>query len=592
MRKINFAMKPVMVAIFASLILAGCGSTGDNGPISQNDNDGNEQTELDVRQQPLNQPTKTDKKENEEDAIRHDGRVFAPAETRSISRDEAKGMASGHGYRMKTLGAGSFAKGEAPPPNWNTESYDVINENEFRDPINNPLSTFSIDVDVASYANVRRFITQSQLPPKDAVRIEELINYFSYDYPQPKNKHPFSINTELSDCPWNTKHKLVHIGLQGKRIDKKNLPPSNIVFLLDVSGSMNSPKKLPLLKQSFRLLVNEMRPEDRVAIVVYAGAAGVVLPSTPGSDKTRILGAIEQLSAGGSTAGGQGIKLAYKIAKENLMREGNNRIILATDGDFNIGASSDAEMVRLIEEKREDGIFLTVLGFGMGNYKDSKMEKLADKGNGNYAYIDDILEAKKTLVSEFGATMFTIAKDVKIQVEFNPTKVAAYRLVGYENRLLNKEDFNDDKKDAGELGAGHTVTALYEIIPAGVESEYIKKIDDLKYQKPSVDPNAKHGDEVMMVKLRYKKPDATKSQLITMPIKDLHTELSNASDAFKFSAAVAVFGMLLRESEFTGNYAYKDAIALARASMGKDEAGYRHDFVKMAERCELLSAGS
>ncbi|HYM92516.1 MAG TPA: von Willebrand factor type A domain-containing protein, partial [Chitinophagaceae bacterium] len=342
--------------------------------------------------------------------------------------------------------------------NFNTESYDHITENRFLKVKDNPLSTFSIDVDVASYSNVRRFLNLGQLPPAGAVRIEELINYFHYDYPQPTDEHPFSINTEISDCPWNKENKLVLIGLQGKKIPAENLPASNLVFLIDVSGSMDEPNKLPLVKASMKMLVDQLREQDKVAIVVYAGNAGLVLSSTSGSDKTKIKDAIDNLEAGGSTAGGAGIKLAYKIAKENFAKGGNNRVILCTDGDFNIGASSDDEMERLIEQERKSGVFLTVLGFGMGNYKDSKMEKLADKGNGNHAYIDQLSEAKKVLVNEFGGTLFTIAKDVKLQIEFNPAKVQGYRLIGYENRILNKEDFNNDKKDAGELGSGHTVT--------------------------------------------------------------------------------------------------------------------------------------
>ena len=350
---------------------------------------------------------------------------------------------------------------------FNTEGYSAIHENGYKDVLNQPLSTFSIDVDKASYSNVRRFINMGQLPPMDAVRIEEMINYFSYDYPEPAGDHPFSVYTELSKCPWNDGHQLFYIGLKGKNMDKKELPASNLVFLIDVSGSMESPNKLPLLKSAFQLLVNELRPADRVAMVVYAGAAGVVLKATPGNEKETILNALNQLQAGGSTAGGQGIMLAYKIAHENFIDGGNNRIILATDGDFNVGASSNAEMERLIEKEREKGIFITVLGFGMGNYKDDKMEIIADKGNGNYAYIDNIQEARKVLVGEFAGTLFTIAKDVKFQLEFNPSRVKAYRLIGYENRLLNDEDFNNDRKDAGEMGAGHVVTALYEIIPAG-----------------------------------------------------------------------------------------------------------------------------
>lgn len=471
---------------------------------------------------------------------------------------------------------------------YNTESYDVINENQFKSSVNNPLSTFSIDVDAASYSNVRRFITNNSLPPIDAVRIEELINYFDYDYPQPTGDDPFSINTELSECPWNENHMLVHIGLQGKTISLDKLPPSNIVFLLDVSGSMDSPSKLPLLKKAFNLLLKQLRENDRVAIVVYAGAAGVVLKSTLGNEKEIIIQALDKLQAGGSTAGGEGIQLAYKIAAENFIDGGNNRIVLATDGDFNIGASSDAEMVRLIEKEREKGIFLTVLGFGMGNYKDSKMEKLADKGNGNYAYLDNIMEAKKVLVNEFGGTMFTIAKDVKIQVEFNPAKVKAYRLIGYENRIMNNEDFNDDKKDAGELGAGHTVTALYEIIPADSD-EKIPGIDDLKYQNTNPNDFAQNTNEIMTVKLRYKQPNENTSKLLETTISDDNfVSLDNAGDNFMFAAAISQFGMLLRNSEFKGTSTFENTIEFAKKSAGTDKNGYRKDFIRMAEAAALL----
>jgi len=470
----------------------------------------------------------------------------------------------------------------------NTEEYDAINENEFKQSLKNPLSTFSIDVDAASYSNMRRFLNNGQKPPKDAVRIEEMINYFNYDYKQPYGDDPFSINTEIAQAPWNSKHKLVHIGLQGKQIETDNLPPSNLVFLIDVSGSMSSQNKLPLLKSAYKLLVQKLRPEDRVAIVVYAGAAGMVLPSTPGDEKEKIINAIDNLQAGGSTAGGAGINLAYKIAQENFNKEGNNRVIIATDGDFNVGESSNAGMERLIEEKREDGVFLTVLGFGMGNYKDSKMEALADKGNGNYAYIDNILEAKKVLVNEFGGTLFTIAKDVKIQVEFNPAKVSAYRLIGYENRLLNDEDFNNDKKDAGELGAGHTVTALYEIIPEGIESEF-SPIDELKYQESKITKEALNSKELMTIKLRYKQPDGKKSKLLVHELIDDEIVLDKTSNNFRWSAAVAGFGMILRDSEFKNNLTHLDVLELAQSSKGKDEEGYRIEFINLMKSFELLA---
>jgi Ca-activated chloride channel homolog len=473
-------------------------------------------------------------------------------------------------------------------PRHNTEEYDGINENIFHEALKNPLSTFSIDVDAASYSNIRRFISSGQRPPKDAVRIEEMINYFDYDYDQPKGDDPFSINTEISSAPWNTKHKLVHIGLQGKNIAKENLPPSNLVFLIDVSGSMDDPNKLPLLKTSFKMLVGQMREQDRVAIVVYAGAAGLVLPSTSGADKKKILEALDNLEAGGSTAGGAGINLAYSVAKENFMKNGNNRVILATDGDFNVGESSNGGMERLIEEKRKDGIFLTALGFGMGNYKDSKMEILADKGNGNYFYIDSILEAQKALVNEFGGTLFTIAKDVKLQIEFNPARVKAYRLIGYENRLLRSEDFNDDRKDAGELGSGHSVTALYEIIPVGVESEF-SRIDDLKYQKNKVAASASGSKEIMTVKFRYKKPDGDVSKLIVHPLLDDNVALNKTSENFKWSAAVAGLGMLLRDSEYIKDFQYEDVLQLAQSSKGKDEDGYRIEFINMVKSLNAIA---
>lgn len=469
--------------------------------------------------------------------------------------------------------------------NHNTEEYATIHENGFRKVLDHALSTFSIDVDAASYSNVRRFINNGQLPQKDAVRIEEMINYFNYEYKNPIGKDPFSINTEVAKAPWNEQHLIAQIGLQGKKIDLDNLPASNIVFLLDVSGSMSAPNKLPLLKSAFKLLVNELRPQDKVSIVVYAGAAGLVLEPTDGNDKKKIMDALDQLQAGGSTAGGAGIELAYKVAKEQFVKGGNNRIVLATDGDFNVGASSNASMERLIEEKRKEGVFLTVLGFGMGNYKDSKMEILADKGNGNYAYIDNMKEAKKVLVNEFGGTMFTIAKDVKIQVEFNPAVVQAYRLIGYENRMLNDEDFNDDKKDAGELGSGHTVTALYEIIPVGVESEFVKDIDPLKYQTNNTTETS-DSDELLTVKFRYKEPDGNKSKLITQVVQN---EIRNSSNNLDWSMAVAGFGMLLRDSEYKGDLTYVDVLRMAKSAKGEDAFGYRNEFIELVDLAKSMS---
>ncbi|MDP8229173.1 MAG: von Willebrand factor type A domain-containing protein, partial [Candidatus Electryoneaceae bacterium] len=513
---------------------------------------------------------------------------------------------SGMRIQRQTLGvSGSSAPGSIndmalrppnlPPPEGgmppferlNTEDYNRIYENDFRRVVQYPLSTFSIDVDAASYSNCRRFIVGGSLPPPDAVRIEEFINYFNYDYPHPDNEHPFSITTEMSVCPWNEQNRLVHIGLQGRNVDAENIPPSNLVFLIDVSGSMQAENKLPLLKSAFRLLIEQLRPQDRVSLVVYASGTRVVLPPTSGDNAETILNAIDLLGARGSTAGSAGIQLAYKVAQQGFIEEGNNRVILATDGDFNVGPSSDAELTRLIESKRNNGIFLTVLGFGMGNYKDAKMEQLADKGNGNYAYIDNMMEAKKVLVTEMSGTLLTIAKDVKIQIEFNPAKVQAYRLVGYENRLLRDEEFNDDTRDAGEMGAGHTVTALYEIIPVGVEID-LPGVDSLRYQQTRISPDAVGSDDVMTVKLRYKRPDEDTSRLLTMPLADDDLALRRTSDNFRFSAAVAELGMLLRDSRFKGNASYEQLLVLARESKGEDDNGYRAEFIRLVEMAQLL----
>ena len=469
-----------------------------------------------------------------------------------------------------------------------TESYASIHENGFQNPFKNPLSTFSIDVDAASYSNVRRFINNGSLPPKDAVRVEEMINYFDYEYPEPKGKDPINIVTEIANAPWNTNHKLVQIGLQGRRIATDKLPASNLVFLIDVSGSMSGPNRLPLLISSFKLLTDQLRPVDKVAIVVYAGNSGLVLPSTSGNDKAKIKEALNGLSAGGSTAGGTGIELAYKVASQNFIKGGNNRVILATDGDFNVGASSDKDMETLITEKRKTGVFLTVLGHGMGNTKDSKMETLADKGNGNYAYIDNINEARKVLINEFGGTLFTIAKDVKLQIEFNPEKVQAYRLIGYENRLLEDRDFNDDKKDAGDLGSGHTVTALYEVIPAGIKSSFAGGVDDLKYQEnKQVKTNG--NKELLTVKLRYKDPHGNLSRLIVEPVTDHSAPFEGASSNFRFAAAVAEFGMLLRKSDFKQSASFEHVIRTATRSMGTDKEGYRAEFIKLAKSVKLMA---
>jgi Ca-activated chloride channel family protein len=472
---------------------------------------------------------------------------------------------------------------------FNTEEYSHIRENGFRPVASAPLSTFSIDVDKASYANVRRFLNSGSLPPADAVRVEEMINYFSYDLPEPRGEHPFSITTEVGAAPWAAAHRLVRIGIQGKRLRGERIPPSNLVFLIDVSGSMDEPNKLPLVQRSLRLLVDQLRDEDKVSIVVYAGNAGLVLPCTPGTEKTRIMNAIDRLEAGGSTAGGAGIQLAYRIARENFVAEGNNRVILATDGDFNVGASSEGELVRLIEEERRSGVSLTVLGFGTGNYADARMESLADKGNGNYFYIDNMMEGRKVFVKELQGTLFTIAKDVKIQVEFNPAEVAAYRLVGYENRALRDEDFNNDSVDAGELGAGHTVTALYEVIPVGAEgSATVPGVDPLRYQTPERHSNAPRG-ELLTVKLRYQRPEGSASQLLEAQVRDTDRGERALSDDFGFAAAVAEFGMLLRNSEFKGTSNVTHVLNAARAHRGGDEDGYRAEFIQLVRTWAQLS---
>lgn len=472
--------------------------------------------------------------------------------------------------------------------NYNTEDYDNITENGFKKVADDPLSTFSIDVDAASYSNVRRFLNNHQLPPAGAVRTEEMINYFKYQYPQPTGDDPFSINTELSDCPWNPQNKLLLIGLQGKKIPVDKLPSSNLVFLIDVSGSMMAENKLPLVKASMKMLTDQLRENDRISIVVYAGSAGVALQATDGSDKMKIKTAIDGLEAGGSTAGGEGIQMAYKIAQQNFMKDGNNRIILCTDGDFNVGASSDDALVRMIEQERNKGIYLTVLGYGMGNYKDNKMQQLADKGNGNHAYIDGLSEAKKVLVNEFGGTLFTIAKDVKLQLEFNPSLVAGYRLIGYENRMLHKEDFNDDKKDAGELGSGHTVTALYEIIPAGVKSSFLKEVDPLKYPHNKKKKASPFSNEMVTIKFRYKAPDGNESKLMVHSVNNESLPSEKISDNFRFAASVAGFAMLLRNSEYKENATYSMVLQMAGTSLGKDEEGYRKEFISLVKKAAEL----
>jgi Ca-activated chloride channel family protein len=469
------------------------------------------------------------------------------------------------------------------------EEYASQTENRFKFAADAPLSTFSIDVDAASYGNMRRFVNQGQLPPVDAVRTEELINYFSYNYAKPTGKDPVKISAETGECPWNVDHRLVCIGMKAREIAGDNLPASNLVFLIDVSGSMHGPTRLELVKSSLKLLVNNLRGKDRVAIVVYAGSAGEALPSTSGNDKQKIREALDNLTAGGSTAGGAGIQLAYKIARKNFIEGGNNRIILCTDGDFNVGVSSTGELETLIEKERKSGVFLTVLGYGMGNYKDNKMQVLAQKGNGNHAYIDNLQEANKVLVSEFGGTMYAVAKDVKLQIEFNPEHVQAYRLIGYESRLLKDEDFNDDTKDAGEMGAGHNVTAFYEIVPAGVHFTSAGKVDALKYRKTDKKsvPTYTGSDELLTIKLRYKEPDGNASRKIELPVID--DKLNRVSSDFRFAAAVAMFGQLLVDSEFKGNAGYDRVIALAKTALDNDEQGYRREFVRLAETVKGIS---
>lgn len=470
----------------------------------------------------------------------------------------------------------------------NTEEYGTITENRFKSVSKDPLSTFSIDVDAASYSNMRRFINKGQIPPKDALRTEELVNYFSYNYPQPTGNDPVRITTEAGSCPWNTTHRLVRIGLKAREIPTENLPVSNLVFLIDVSGSMYGPDRLELVKSSLKLLINNLREKDHVAIVVYADATGEVLPSTSGSNKQKIREAIDNLTAGGSTAGGDGIQLAYKIAKKNFIPNGNNRIILCTDGDFNVGISSADGLERLIERERKSGVFLTVLGYGMGNYKDNKMQILAEKGNGNHAYIDNLQEANKILVNEFGSTIVTIAKDVKLQVEFNPAKVQSYRLIGYESRLLNNEDFNDDTKDAGEMGAGHHVTALYEIVPVGIKENVPGKVDDLKYQQISTPKSLyTNSAELLTVKLRYKTPGSETSQKIESVLNDNGTD--NVSGDFRFASAVAMFSQLLRDSDFKGSGTYDKVISLANKGLENDRQGYRREFVRLVETVKGMS---
>lgn len=471
----------------------------------------------------------------------------------------------------------------------NTEEYAHRPENRFRETALSPLSTVSIDVDTASYANVRRFLTQGRLPPSDAVRIEELINYFSYDYPQPLGDHPIAVISEVSTCPWEDTHQLLRIGMQSRPIPMEGLPPANLVFLLDVSGSMNQANKLPLLRESILLLVDRLRPEDQVAIVVYAGAAGLVLPSTPGDQRQEIRDAVDALTAGGSTAGGAGIRLAYEVASSSFRSEGNNRVILATDGDFNVGISSESDLIDLIEEKRKSGIYLTVLGFGTGNYKDAKMESLADHGNGNYAYVDSIREAHKVLVRELGSTLFTVANDVKAQIEFNPEHVHRYRLLGYENRMLNAEDFADDLRDAGEMGAGHSVTFLYELQPSSVDPA--TRSPELRYRSSVTETGDERQAELAMLHFRYKRPGETESLLLSQPIPAASLPIDRASEDLQFAAAVSAWGMLLGDSSYKADADWGLVEELARDGIGEDPTGDRAEFIHLVRRSRDLAEG-
>lgn len=542
----------------------------------------------------------------------HEELVLAPTE---LAKKAAAAPATSYGYdRLRLAAAGGDKTNivvqsgrydrpaelsrdvdiRQPSGEFNTAAYDRILENPFLDAKSNPLSTFSIDVDTASYSNIRRFVNEGSLPPKDAVRVEEMINYFTYDYAQPTDEKPFAVHVDLASCPWETTHRLVRIALKGKEIATDKRGPSNLVFLLDVSGSMTPPERLPLIKQSMRLLVEKLTENDRVAIVVYAGASGLALPSTRGDQKEKILSALESLEPGGSTNGAEGIQLAYKVAQDNFIKGGVNRVILATDGDFNVGVTNQGDLIRLIEEKAKSGVFLSVLGVGTDNLKDSTMQKLADKGNGNYAYLDSLDEARKVLVQQMNGTLVTIAKDVKIQVEFNPARVASYRLVGYEKRMLRKEDFNNDKIDAGEIGAGHTVTALYEIVPVGGTvnpAASVPPVDPLKYSSSERPVSTTASKEMLTVKLRYKKPDGDKSELIEKPVIDSNAAFASASPDFKFAAAVAEFGMLLRDSEHKGNGTFGSVLEWAQEGKGSDANGYRAGFIDLVKKAQALKKG-
>ncbi len=509
--------------------------------------------------------------------------------TPTASLSVARGLESENTRYYREAGESRTEPLAQQPDARTDESYVAPAENPYRSVAAEPLSTFSIDVDTASYANVRRFLNMGQRPPADAVRLEELVNYFRYDYPAPAEGKPCSITADLVSCPWNENHRLARVGLKARTDEKR--PNANLVFLLDVSGSMNEPNKLPLVKKSLHLLVDKLTENDRVSIVVYAGASGLVLPPTHGENKKAILGAIDNLQPGGSTNGASGITLAYEEARKAFIKEGVNRVILATDGDFNVGISDRDGLQSLIEKEAKSGVFLSVLGYGMGNLKDSTMEVLADKGNGNYAYIDSLGEARKVLAEEMSSTLVTVAKDVKVQIDFNPAKVRSYRLLGYENRMLAKEDFNNDKKDAGEMGAGHTVTALYEIIPADAPLD-VPAVDPSKYQTPvaakEAPPVVNDSPDSMTVKVRYKAPDADVSQLMELPVIDQKKPMAEASDDTKFATAVAGYALLLKGSNQAGNLNWAMVRELAKAGKGADAEGYRGEFMGLVDKAEGL----
>jgi Ca-activated chloride channel family protein len=587
------ALKPLAIAVAGAVILVGCmatdtrhddrqekDATTTNKKLSVGDQRLQDSTASVDSHSPSTVPAKSKPKAVEEQLRRRDRLSKAEAERKAQFQPGA--------VMLQSAASPSLSHIRAPSEPVDRENYKHFDDNPVKRVVEQPVSTFSIDVDTGAYANVRRFLNQGRLPQEDAVRVEELVNYFNYDYPQPQGQHPFSITTELSPTPWNRDTLLLHVGIQGQDVAKQTLPPANLVFLVDVSGSMQSANKLALLKTSLKLLTKQLRPQDKVSLVVYAGATGVVLSPTAGDQHATISQALDQLTAGGRTNGAAGIKLAYQMAEQAFVKGGINRVILATDGDFNVGTVSFEALIDMVEAKRKGGVSLTTLGFGMGNYNDHLMEQLGDAGNGNYAYIDTLNEAQKVLVDEMSSTLNTIAKDVKIQIEFNPAQVAEYRLVGYENRMLRREDFNNDKIDAGEIGAGHSVTALYEISLAGGKGNYT---DELRYGKIDLLTKSSKNHELAFLRLRYKQPAGDKSTLIERPLmrKQIQTELAQTSDRFRFSAAVAAFGQQLRGADYLRTYQYDDIRKLAQSARGKDPFGYRGEFLKLVNLADSLS---